>query len=100
MWRDLWRLEQQLGEITLVPAGLEALALDAEFGVVVLQAHEGDAPSQRQILPCLGVAHPRVVLVERDIQTPMQLILHAPVPAHGAREGLQVGADVADIYLL
>jgi len=44
-----------------------------------------------------GFAQARLILAEGNVQAPMQVILHAPVTAHGVGKALGIGADAADV---
>ena len=57
----------------LIPAGVEAFALDAHFqGVLVFQQVVGDLTQRGQILWSVGLAHSALVFSKGYIQSPVQ----------------------------
>ena len=80
---------EDLEQVRVVPAGFEALGLDAEaFGLLVAQEVERKMTEDGKVRG--GVAGPdaAVVLVEGHVQRPMKLVFDAPVAADGGAEVL------------
>ena len=58
------------------------LAFQAHLGVVPLEQIQGYMAYHRKILGRVVSPHARLVLVEANIETPVERVLYAPVLAH------------------
>src|SRR3954468_1235431 len=64
-------------------------ASDRSFIWVGTQDIERDATDQREVLWCVVFTCSGCVLVEADVQVPMQLVLDAPMRAHQLEQPLR-----------
>src|SRR5215471_20387411 len=75
--------EEHLFQVGIIPGGGEPLVLDPHpQGAVVLQPAEGRAAEDAEVGVGMPLPHPAPVLLERDIELPMQPILDRPVVPH------------------
>ena len=91
---------EQFEEVGIVPAGPQALGLDADLeGVILAQEIEGDMAQHGEVLR--GVAHPyaALVLAEGDVEHSVQAVLDAPVAAHRVGEGDHVPVQTAQVVM-
>src|SRR6516164_7174511 len=83
-------------EIVVIPARGFALAFDPRLnGFVLTQERYRQAIEQRQVFGPVAVALPHPVLIEGDVQRPMQPVLDPPVPA--ASPGHAPDATIASV---
>src|SRR5262249_27637663 len=90
-------------EVALVPAGALAFAFDTGFNRCVLaQQRHRQSVEQRHVVNRLAVTLPHAVLIEGNVQYPMQAVLNAPVLANRMRQALGPRRQAADevTYLL
>ena len=85
-------------EVGFVPSGLEAFAVDADFdGLISFKQVEGQAAEAGVVLCAVVLADSSLVFIETDVQLPVQLVFHRPMPPHrGSHPGgirLSVTAD-------
>ena len=70
----------------MVPAGVELFGADAALlGLVGFEKVQRQAPQGGQILRGVPGARPAFVFAHLHVEHPVQLIFHAPVPAHGGK---------------
>ena len=81
-----------MGEVVRVPPGLLAAGGYAALASGVL-LHEGErhAGDDGEVLGRPGVAHGAVVVIEGDVQEPVQAVLDVPVGADGIPDLLGLG---------
>ncbi len=84
--------------ISVIPPRFQPLVLDANLdGLVRLQQVQRDAAQDREVLRRVALAHPRLVLSIGDIQSPVQAVFDAPVPAHDLPHALGIGLEGTDV---
>lgn len=82
----------------MVPGGLQAFTVDAEFADFVLFEHiEGDACEDGVVLSGATGTFAAEILAEADIDYPVQLVFNAPVLADGCVQPRCVGLEAGDV---
>lgn len=71
---------QNSQQIIIVPTSLKPFPSHSDFGrLFVFEQIQCDSVNQREILCCISCSLPTMVLVESDIQYPMQRVLDSPM---------------------
>ncbi len=86
------------GDRTLTAPGLRAgsggpslnAAVCVFEAVLSLEQAQGQPPEAGQVLGGVALADPAVVFAEDHVQRPVQLVLHAPVPAGGGEQSFGI----------
>ena len=87
---------QDLEQVVFIPAGPQPFVLDAELGGLLRpQQVQRDPPQPREVLGPIALADPAGVLIEAEVQRPVQLVLDLPVPVDQSGKGLSVGVGQA-----
>src|SRR5262245_23389785 len=73
-------IPEDLFEELFIPCGTETLRRDASLGRVTLQETQRHPPQQGKVLGRVSVSDAAVILPERHVQLPVQLVLDAPGP--------------------
>ena len=84
-------------EVVVIPSGAFSAGFEAVgSGGLVEQVH-GHVFDDGHVFGTVAGSQPGEVVVEDDVQHPVQAVLHAPVGAHGAGEGPGVQSGRAEI---
>lgn len=75
--------------------GFEALALERQRGRLSLDEGEGGAPDHGKVAGGVIFAGAALVLAEVHVQEPVQIVLHAPMGAHGGAKRIGSGGRAA-----
>ena len=83
---------QEMEEVVCIESGAKAFSVETDGGGFVgSQEIESDSPGGGEVGGGVFAPGAAAVFVEGYIKAPVELILHAPVPAHGSGERLYVG---------
>lgn len=86
--RDLCR--EEAFEIVWVEVGEFSADLEALLAALRLDEVHGDVVDDGHALRSRSCSQPRQVIVEDDIEDPVQPVLNAPMGVHGGGEGLGI----------
>src|SRR4051794_34120319 len=88
-WPGLSHISKEFVEVSPAQPCEVHFASDRSFIWVGTQDVERDATDQREVLWCVVFACSGCVLIEADVQVPMQLILDAPMRTHQLEQPLR-----------
>ena len=72
----------------MVPARRETFVLDAELlGPLLFEEIKGDVVEDGEVLRRIAGPDPRLILVQGDVEDPVETIFDGPVAAHDSGEG-------------
>ena len=89
---------QNTQQIIIVPPGLKPFPSHSDFGrLFVFEQIQCDSVKQREILGCVSGSLPAMVLVESNIQHPMEGVLNSPMRTDGLVYQVRIRFKTADI---
>src|SRR5204863_2038312 len=82
----LSHISKEFEEVLLAPHGSAHFTTDRPWRSMQTQDVLGQTPKCGEVLGAIVLALPSVIFIEYDVERPMQMVLDAPVRAHGIEQ--------------